>query len=358
MPEDLLTVVRNVARLMSLQRSGLLDTPPEETFDRFTRLASHMLRARTALLSLVDENRQFFKSATGLAEPWAGRRETPLTHSICKHVVEMGTGLVVPDGRVHPVLAGSPAVDECGFVAYTGMPVFAGDGHILGTLCVMDDRPREWTSSELDALQDLAACVTEAIALRTQLRESERACRASEARLAKSRGVASASARHRPKLSAHVGVIRDRCRLLLEVCDAFHGLGSQGRCGARDRRLSTALDVWDPAVKRGNQFVQVVNSLCNPLACGRWRCCSLRHRVTAYRNIPLALRDHGRRSNATIRALSCGAALRRAAVHAAVWRSFAPPAPVHHSASANAGDGGANPSNASICSNVRTTVAA
>jgi GAF domain-containing protein len=183
MPEDLLTVVRNVARLMSLQRSGLLDTPPEETFDRFTRLASHLLRARTALLSLVDENRQFFKSATGLVEPWAGRRETPLTHSICKHVVEMGTGLVVPDGRVHPVLRGNPAVDECGFVAYAGMPVFAGDGHILGTLCVMDDKPREWKRSDLDALQDLAACVTEAIALRTHLRESERACRTSEARL-------------------------------------------------------------------------------------------------------------------------------------------------------------------------------
>jgi GAF domain-containing protein len=183
MTEDLLTVVRNVARLMSLRRSGLLDTPPEETFDRFTRLASHLLRARTALLSLVDEDRQFFKSATGLAEPWASRRETPLSHSICKHVVEMGTGLVVPDGRAHPVLRGSPALDECGFLAYAGMPVYAGDGHILGTLCVMDDRPREWTRRELDALQDLAACVTETITLRTHLREAEHAARKSEARL-------------------------------------------------------------------------------------------------------------------------------------------------------------------------------
>jgi GAF domain-containing protein len=183
MAEDLLTVVRNMARLMSLQHSGLLDTPPEETFDRFTRLASHLLRARTALLSLVDEKRQFFKSAIGLAEPWASRRETPLTHSICKHVVETGTGLVIPDGRVHPVVRGSPAVDECAFVAYAGMPVFAGDGHVLGTLCVMDDKPRQWTSHELGALQDLAACVTEAITLRTHLRDSERACRTSEARL-------------------------------------------------------------------------------------------------------------------------------------------------------------------------------
>ncbi len=183
MPEELLTVVRNVARLMSLQRSGLLDTPPEEVFDRYTRLAAHILRARTALLSLVDENRQFFKSARGLEEPWASRRETPLTHSICKHVVELGTGLVVPDGRVHPLVCNSPAVDECRFVAYAGMPVFTGDGHVLGTLCVMDDRPREWAPAELDSLRDLAACVSEQIDLRTRLREAETAHRRAEARL-------------------------------------------------------------------------------------------------------------------------------------------------------------------------------
>jgi GAF domain-containing protein len=192
MSEDLLSVVRNVARLMSLHHSGLLDSPPEESFDRFTRLASHILRARTALLSLVDEDRQFFKSAQGLDEPWASRRQTPLTHSICKHVVQKGTGFVVPDGRVHPDLRRTPAVEECRFVAYAGMPVFAGDGQVLGSLCVMDDRPREWTAAELDALRDLAACVTEEIALRTHLRETESARQKSEARLREieSRGVA------------------------------------------------------------------------------------------------------------------------------------------------------------------------
>jgi GAF domain-containing protein len=183
MPEDLLTVVRNVARLMSLRQSGLLDSPPEEAFDRFTRLAAHILRARTSLLSLVDDRRQFFKSAVGLAEPWGSRRETPLTHSICKHVVERGTGLVIPDGRVHPTVRDSPAVDDAGFVAYAGMPVFGDDGHVLGTLCVMDDKPRQWSPTDLDALKDLAACVTEEIKLRSHLRESERACRRSEARV-------------------------------------------------------------------------------------------------------------------------------------------------------------------------------
>ena len=172
MQQNVLSVVRNVARLMALQNSGLLDTPAEEVFDRFTRLAAHLLRARTALLSLVDADRQFFKSAKGLDEPWATKRETPLSYSICKHVVEAGTGLVIPDGRVHPIVRESPAVHE-GCIAYAGMPVYANDGQILGTLCVMDNRPREWTPTELDALRDLAACVTEEIALRTRLRVAE-----------------------------------------------------------------------------------------------------------------------------------------------------------------------------------------
>jgi len=172
MEQDVLSVVRNVARLMSLQNTALLDTPPEEVFDRFTRLAAHLLRARTALLSLVDADRQFFKSAKGLDEPWATKRETPLSYSICKHVVEAGTGLVIPDCRVHPTVRDSPAIHES-CIAYAGMPVYASDGQILGTLCVMDTRPREWTPAELEALRDLAACVTEEIGLRTRLRAAE-----------------------------------------------------------------------------------------------------------------------------------------------------------------------------------------
>lgn len=183
MSQELLSVVRNVARLMALQQSGLLDSPPEEVFDRFTRLAAHLLRARTALVSLVDAHRQFFKSAKGLQEPWAKQRSTPLTHSICKHVVELGTGLAIPDGRVHPLVHDSPAVEECRFVAYAGMPVYSADGHILGTLCVMDDKPREWSPADLEALRDLAACVTEEITLRTRLRIVEAAHRETEARL-------------------------------------------------------------------------------------------------------------------------------------------------------------------------------
>src|SRR5262245_3464148 len=78
-------VIQNTARLAALRTTSLLDTPPEEVFDRLTRLATSALQVPVALVSLVDGDRQFFKSSIGLPEPWASLRQTPLTHSFCKH---------------------------------------------------------------------------------------------------------------------------------------------------------------------------------------------------------------------------------------------------------------------------------
>src|SRR4249920_1063113 len=97
-PRDkLAAVIENGARLKALRRTSLLDTPPEEVFDRLTRLATTLLHVPVALVSLVDGNRQFFKSSVGLPDPLASLRQTPLTHSFCKHVVASGEPLVVPD---------------------------------------------------------------------------------------------------------------------------------------------------------------------------------------------------------------------------------------------------------------------
>src|SRR5437868_12104027 len=84
---DVLAAVRDPQRLAALRRQVLLDTPPSETFDRLTRLAARVLDAPVALLTLVDEDRQFFKSSVGLPEPFASARQTPLEFSICQYAV-------------------------------------------------------------------------------------------------------------------------------------------------------------------------------------------------------------------------------------------------------------------------------
>jgi PAS domain S-box-containing protein len=150
-------VLRDPARLAALADTGLPDSPPEEIFDRLTRLAARLLEAPTALLSLVDDRRQFFKSATGLPTELAGARETPLSHSICAHVVAGGAPLIAGDTTADPRLRDHPLVTLFGVRAYAGFPVATAAGHVLGSFCVADREPHEWGGDELRALADLAA---------------------------------------------------------------------------------------------------------------------------------------------------------------------------------------------------------
>lgn len=150
-------VLADPPRLAALRRLGLLDTPPDEVFDRLTRLASEALRTPIALLTLVDTDRQFFKSAVGLPEPVASQRQTPLTHSFCKHAVAAGAPLRIRDVRDVPLVRDNLAIPEFGVVAYAGIPLLTADGYALGTLCVIDTRPRAWTDAEIELLEDLAA---------------------------------------------------------------------------------------------------------------------------------------------------------------------------------------------------------
>ncbi|MDX1493433.1 MAG: response regulator [Longimicrobiales bacterium] len=158
------------ARLEALARAGVLDSPPEEAFDRLTRLAARMLDVPVALASFVDAERQFFKSCFGtLAEPWHGERQTPLSHSFCQYVVRDEEALVVADAREHPELADNLAISELGVVAYAGVPIKAPDGSVLGSFCAIDSGPRAWTEEELSVLKDLTAAVNSEIALRMEV---------------------------------------------------------------------------------------------------------------------------------------------------------------------------------------------
>jgi GAF domain-containing protein len=183
MATELLSIVRNVARLSALQRLGLLDTPPEAAFDRLARVACRVLHTPIALVSLVDRDRQFFKSCVGLPEPFASKRETPVTHSFCQHVVGTAKPLIVEDARTNPLVQLNPAVQELGIIAYAGIPLTTSEGHTLGSFCVIDSKPRFWSFDDIEVLQELAGCVMQEIESRRLIRASEDRCRELEGRL-------------------------------------------------------------------------------------------------------------------------------------------------------------------------------
>jgi GAF domain-containing protein len=159
-------VLADPARLATLRATGLLDSPADEAFDRLTRLAARAVNAPVALVSLVDSDRQFFMSCPGLPAPWATERETPLTHSFCQHAVMGREPLVVNDAREHPFLHDNLAIRDLDVIAYAGIPLITADGHALGALCTIDDKPRLWTSDQIETLQDVAAAVVTEIELR------------------------------------------------------------------------------------------------------------------------------------------------------------------------------------------------
>ena len=152
---------------------ALLDTPAEDAFDNFTRLASRLLRAPVSLVSLIDTDgdRQFFKSQFGLPAPWSETRQTPLSHSFCRLVVDSSTPLRITDSRIDPRAAGNPVIDLLGVVAYLGVPVRADDGQVIGSFCAIDSTPRDWTDDDLDDLSRLGRSVNDQIRLRATVQD-------------------------------------------------------------------------------------------------------------------------------------------------------------------------------------------
>lgn len=148
-------------RIESLRALDLLDTLPEDRFDRITRLAARIFDVPIALVSLVDRDRQWFKSNIGLEV-----EETPRAHSFCGHAILGPEVLHVPDAaadhRFHdnPLVIGEPNIRF-----YAGCPIAAPDGALVGTVCVIDDRPRQLDERDLEALEDLAAIVEQELAM-------------------------------------------------------------------------------------------------------------------------------------------------------------------------------------------------
>jgi diguanylate cyclase (GGDEF)-like protein/PAS domain S-box-containing protein len=142
-------------RLKALRALGVLDTPQEDRFDRYTRLAVAAFDVPTALVSLIDSDRQWFKSRVGFA-----LRETPRSLAFCSHAIALDDLLVVQDTHLDERFADHPLVVGAPFVRfYAGQPVHSVDGQPLGTLCLLDQRPRQFGDADKRMLRDLAQMV-------------------------------------------------------------------------------------------------------------------------------------------------------------------------------------------------------
>lgn len=167
--------LKDPARLAALHAIALMDTPVEEAFDRLTRLAVSCLNVPVAMVTLIDADREFLKSSVGLPEPWASRREIPLTHSFCIYNRIAGQPLLIEDARQHPLFKDNPAIRDLGAISYLGFPLVTSDGYVIGTFCVIDTRPRRWEAREIVIVGDLAEAVMAEIQLRTEIRARNQA---------------------------------------------------------------------------------------------------------------------------------------------------------------------------------------
>lgn len=150
-------------RLAALHATDLLDSPVEERFERITRLAQTLFNVPIVTVSLVDEDRQWFKSRIGLDAP-----ETPRAVSFCGHAIQSSEIMIVSDALEderfvdNPLVTGDPRIRF-----YAGCPIASRDGFNIGTLCLIDNKPRELTPEQSAVLRDLAGLVEAEISMTT-----------------------------------------------------------------------------------------------------------------------------------------------------------------------------------------------
>ncbi len=171
MPNALPETFADPERLDRLYRSGLLDTPAEPAFDRLAQMTCRILNAPIAFVSLLDDHRQFLKSQVGMTV----RRELPLEESYCQYVVSTQRPLIITDAREDTRVCNLAVTQEWDIVGYAAIPLVTADGFALGSLCVIDHQPREWSDDEISLLSEFAQLVLTEIELRRTLHDHERA---------------------------------------------------------------------------------------------------------------------------------------------------------------------------------------
>lgn len=167
------SAVGDPVRLTAVRRTGLLDTLSEPSFDRLTRLAAKLTGAPVTFVSLVDEQRDFYKSCFGFPEPLATTRQVT-GPTFCHHAIESEGPLAIHDTLADPVYRNVPTVTSLGVRAYLGIPMQLTSGERIGSFCAIDFQPRTWSPLDLEVMTELAASTLREIELRMAADEADR----------------------------------------------------------------------------------------------------------------------------------------------------------------------------------------
>ena len=175
--------VRSAERVAAVRASKLLETGPEDAFNRLTKLGSAILGTPMVALTVVDDVRSFLKGAPDpdlICGP-GGTYESPIDDAACHLVIDSGEVVRIPDTRADPRVRDLPQIRDFSAASWLGVPVLGPDGHVIGNLCAMDSTVRNWTDTEIETLGTLALAAGGEIALRLALRAADRhAAEASE----------------------------------------------------------------------------------------------------------------------------------------------------------------------------------
>lgn len=164
------TVLHDRERLKLLRDLALIDSPQELFYDRVAKLAKDAIRADVALVSMVADHYQFFKSCVGLPNMADRDRSTPIEGSFCKHVVATSQPLIVENAYTDPRVMDHSAIKTLGMVSYLGMPLTLTDGKRLGSFCVYNSVPHAWTQTEQNIVLELSEIVIYEIDLKAKAR--------------------------------------------------------------------------------------------------------------------------------------------------------------------------------------------
>ena len=158
-------ILADPVRLAAVERSGLLDAPPEPRLDQMTREAAQRLRVPATFVSLVDRDRDFYASHFGFGEPLNSVRQLE-GRTFCHYAITSPHPLVIDDTTRDPVYRKVPTVTTLGVHAYLGVPLVLDSGEIIGSFCAIDFEPRRWTDEDVQTMTSLAALTLREIQLR------------------------------------------------------------------------------------------------------------------------------------------------------------------------------------------------